>query len=114
MNDGIKQLLRTYLAKQNMFNIIELLNQGAEKKEIIELFEKNLLYQSPQYQNMLLNSIIGKQLDQKQYNEIVEIYIKEQLYRNPNNQQIYHLLQLLDRDLDLNLDFDCGCGDPSN
>ncbi|PUB18248.1 hypothetical protein [Paenisporosarcina sp. OV554] len=113
MNSGISPLIRTYLAKQNMFNVIELFNQGAEKKEIIELFEKNLLYQSPKYQNMLLNPSIRKQLPQEQLNEIVEIYKKEQLYQNSINQQIYNLLQLLDRDFNIDLNLDCGCGDPT-
>jgi len=113
MNDGIKQLLRTYLAKQNMFNIIELLNQGAEKQEIMELFEKNLLLQSPPYQNILLNSNIGRQISQQQLDRLLEIYKKAQLYGNQNNQQIYNLLQSLDGDYNINFDFDCGCGDPS-
>jgi hypothetical protein len=103
VNDGLKQLLRRYLAEQKMFNIIELLDTGAEDKAVIELFEKNVLYQSPLYQNMLLHMNMRENMSQEQWDMMVDSCFIQQLHQNPINFQIYQILPIS------NQEFDCGC-----
>jgi hypothetical protein len=105
VNDGTKQLLIRYLAEQKMFNIIELLIKGADDTEIMELFKKNVLYQSPQYQSMLLQMNFREKVPQERWDFIVDLCLKQQLYQIHKNQQIFRLLQKLDQ---FN-NYDCGC-----
>ncbi|WP_028392279.1 hypothetical protein [Bacillus cihuensis] len=53
MNGATKWRLKKYLAEQNMFDVIELLEKGASKQEVIDLFEKhNILSQSQEYRRL--------------------------------------------------------------
>lgn len=82
MNEATKWRLKMYLAEQNRFDVIDLLDKGADKQEVIDLFEKhNLLAQSPEYRRLQIRRL--KNHEQSNKSRLL-------------NNQISRLLQSLD------------------
>lgn len=103
MNEGMKQLLIRYLAELDMYNVIELVNNGADKYTILDLFQKNVLYQNPQYQKWMLNSHMRENMNPEQWDKMTDVWLRQQLFQNHNHRKILQILQFS------NEEFDCGC-----
>jgi hypothetical protein len=100
-------ILRQALVRQEMYNVIDLLNQGADQEQVMETFEKNVLYQNKHYQ-MLLMSSSGQ--TPEEWSKMTEMFKQQQLFQTPEAFQIYRLLQMY---YQIDDEYDCGCNPSS-
>ncbi|RKQ29676.1 hypothetical protein [Oceanobacillus halophilus] len=95
MQESIFPFIKNTLAELNMYPVIECMNNKASKQEIIKEFEKNLLYQNPQYRTMLKTQL-KSQINPKQWEQLVRMYKKQELTQHPKMNLIYQFLQSLE------------------
>lgn len=91
-----KQGLRRQLEEQKMFNVIELIEEGADNEVIVKTFEDSVLSASSRYQKWMktLQSIQKNERDNNELGLIME-KLKQRSLRRPEYRKVYRLLKQL-------------------
>ena len=103
MNEKIKPLLKQLLIKNNMQSTITLIDQGANKQELLESFEQVLMKTDPRLKWRNLNNL-QENADLSVCNKKALPYgiMRKLISRNPSYLRIYQLILLFDQE-------NCGC-----
>ncbi|MDE5414236.1 hypothetical protein [Alkalihalobacterium chitinilyticum] len=96
MEESKKRMLIQLLREQHMYYVIALLDEGADDQEILDAFEKSVLYANPNFQSLKLNM---NNQNQMFVQKTIDHY-KKYILNRPEYRRVYEML---------GKPFDCGC-----